>query len=182
MSRSLGHGILFRGHDMSKAVSWKYKKPSASAIGRAFGFHAPNLQSGGQEFIKNVIPKSWQARLVRGNIWERSESGSYELMEYVIELRAFPYLSGFKSRDFGAPKFRVYKEIRNILWDWIFKTKGMTYPAPNGGGVGCGLGQWHVSYQHRGFEGTFLVWIIPQGKQRATLIAHLTEARVRVNK
>jgi hypothetical protein len=154
-----------------------------SDVGKAFGVNARDCSEGCKLFIKTVIPSSWEPEMIFGGLWEEHDTGNYGYMSHVVKLSKFPY-----SFQFGAKKknleeadtfhLKISKQIRNILWDWIFKTKGIEYPAPSSHGIWAGTGQWFLNYRIEKFDGTFQVWIVPTGKRMAMLIACLTEARI----
>ena len=154
-----------------------------SPVAERFGVNAGDSAKSGQLFAKNGLPSAWKPELVCVGLWEQSPSGAYGRMEYAFALKSFSLLDPFfppaEDEECGPAHLAASKRIRDILWRWIFETKGVRPEdtAPSGHGVGGGVGYWFINYRAGDFEGTFSASIVPQGAGKAVLIASLTEAR-----
>ena len=166
------------------APDWIPPRRDVSRVAERFGVNAGNQRKSAIVFAKNTIPKRWKPQHISGGLWDETPEGSFGHMDYTFALRNFPDLvPPFitpSDIDYGSKYLAASKRIRNVLWDWIFKTEAVDpgSTALSGHGIGGGVGHWFINYQQGKFEGTFTVWILPQSRRQATLIASLTESRM----
>lgn len=157
----------------------KWKPPQVSNVARAFGAHAGTNYQCAERFIKSCVPGQWHPKIILPELWHDFQGRSDGFIQYGIWLDNFVHRID-NPNDWKHMR-QVWIRLGNVLSRRFLRVENSVVSVEGGTVTDKPphLWKWNFQYEAKPFNGSITIWIIPQSKKKALLIASLTEYRAR---